>query len=286
MDELWSKVKPIQIPGTSYTLRGYSWASDKTSFYISELNIMLDCGISNNFIPEHIFVTHGHSDHSSNLPSNIVSFANFKNNVSYKPTIYTPSEIAQYVENYIHTFYVMSKCNPNHKMRTKYDLNGVTANKSFQIIIKNKKINVDVINCHHKVPCVGYGFTELRNKLKEEYKTKTPNELKTLKSQNVQITYDMEIPLFCYLGDSTVAVFKDAQIEKYPVVITECTFLMNDDIQHAIDKFHTHWNDLEPIIKGYPEKTFILYHFSHRYEVDQIRDFFSKIEYKNIIVWS
>ena len=274
-----------KIPSSSYTLTGYSWASDRTSFYIPELNIMLDCGVPNNFIPEHIFITHGHSDHSLNLPSNLLSMANSKNTIQHKPTIYTPDEIKQYVRDYIHTFYVMSKYNPNHQMHTRYELVGVNKNASFQINIKNKKINVDVIECCHKVPCVGYGFTELRSKLKNEYHGKKSDELKTLKTQNVQIMYDMKIPLFCYLGDSNIDVFKDDQIMKYPVILTECTFLMDDDVQHAIDKYHIHWSQLDPIIQKNPEKTFILYHFSHRYTVEQIKNFFDKIQYKNIIVW-
>ena len=78
MSDLWKKVLPIKIPNTQLTLMGYSVAARNTAFYIPEMKIMLDCGIENEYIPDHIFITHCHADHSKNIPLNIVQLSNIK----------------------------------------------------------------------------------------------------------------------------------------------------------------------------------------------------------------
>ncbi len=64
----WEAREPIKLAGTQYTLRGFSIAGYRTNFYIKELDLMLDAGISANFAPKKILITHCHSDHIANLP--------------------------------------------------------------------------------------------------------------------------------------------------------------------------------------------------------------------------
>lgn len=42
----WNDREPIKIPNTEYTLKGFSIAALRTNFYIKELGIMLDAGLS------------------------------------------------------------------------------------------------------------------------------------------------------------------------------------------------------------------------------------------------
>ena len=71
---VWNYTKPLTIKDTQYTLKGFSIAALRTNFYIKELGIMLDAGISANISPDHIFITHCHSDHSANLPFYLYSY--------------------------------------------------------------------------------------------------------------------------------------------------------------------------------------------------------------------
>ena len=65
---IWNDHEHIKLSGTPYTLQGFSIAGYRTNFYIPQLNLMLDAGISANFTPKKIFITHSHADHIANLP--------------------------------------------------------------------------------------------------------------------------------------------------------------------------------------------------------------------------
>jgi len=282
---MWNQFKSIKIPHTPFTIKGYSKAADKTCFYLPDLNIMLDCGIECSYLPDYIFITHGHADHSSNMPLNIVQLANFRNIPHTIPTFYLPNEIVNNAFNFIQSFYTFSKNNPNHAMESRYQLKGLTSLDKFNLNIKGNQWIIETFKCHHAVPCIGYGFNQLKSKLKPEYQLIDKQELVKLKYQGVTITQIVESPLFCYLGDSTIEVFTNTAIFNYPVIMTECTFYKNEDIDKAVNKQHIHWNDLQKIVIDHPTNYFILYHFSKKYDDNDIKRFFGDLNLNNVIIW-
>ena len=48
-------MKSMKVPGTPWTIRGYSRSAYRTGFYIKDLDIMLDAGPQNYNNPKHIF---------------------------------------------------------------------------------------------------------------------------------------------------------------------------------------------------------------------------------------
>ena len=84
--KVWDDREPITIPGTQYTLRGFSIAALRTNFFIKELSIMLDGGLSANYSPDHIFITHSHTDHIANLPFHLYSAKENSKIQIYAPT--------------------------------------------------------------------------------------------------------------------------------------------------------------------------------------------------------
>ncbi|MCJ7636153.1 MAG: MBL fold metallo-hydrolase, partial [Nitrososphaeraceae archaeon] len=267
--------KKEKLPNTPFTIHGHSVAAKGTCFYIPEMRIMLDCGIESDYLPEHVFVTHLHSDHSKAIPVSIIQLTNakFKQN-NKKIDIYVPEEMKEYVRNYIDAFYVMSKNNKFHKAHSKYNLIGVKTSMRIETSIRNTRYIIEIIKCHHTVPCVGYGFIEVRKRLKEEYKLLSNKEIAGLRKSGVDVQEDFEVPQFCYLGDTTEQVFKEPEWKKYNTIMVECTFLEDDMIDYARVKKHMHIQNLLPIIKLYSNKTFILYHFSFRYDKDNIHEYF------------
>ncbi len=161
---------------------------------------------------------------------------------------------------------------------------------TFDLTIKGKRYMINVIECDHTVPCVGYGFTEIRSKLKPEFEGLTGQQIGAKKREKIEVTADTPFPQFCFLGDSTTKVFdRSPSVFNYPVIICECTFLMPDDYDNAVRKKHTHWSDLKPIVMAHPGTTFILYHFSARYRTKEVWSFFEKEKEENsignIVVW-
>lgn len=92
-----------KLVGTEWTFRGFSIAALRTNFIIKELNIMLDAGLSGNMTPDHIFITHCHSDHCANLPFHIYS-----SKENSKINIYVPFESVDNIHKYIKSAHIMS----------------------------------------------------------------------------------------------------------------------------------------------------------------------------------
>jgi len=100
--------------------------------------------------------------------------------------------------------------------------------------------------------------------------------------------------MFAFLGDTTVQFFTEQQekeekgedsIFRYPLIITECTFLGNDDKdeERAANTKHVFWPHLKPIIERHQDIIFVLIHFSHRNSESTIRDFFQKENLRNVV---
>ena len=75
----------------NFTLNGFSIAALRTHFYIKELNIGLDAGLSCPYNPDYIFITHCHSDHCASIPFNIMREE--LNKIRKKPV---PEDIVKY----------------------------------------------------------------------------------------------------------------------------------------------------------------------------------------------
>lgn len=286
----WDVMTPFVIPEMNCTLKGYSIAALRTNFYIKELGIMLDAGLSApNYAIEHIFITHGHADHVASVPFHIYS-----RREGIKIQIYAHKEISENVKQFIESAYILSSDAKWVEMGIKkedlfihgfYDMIPVTPNESFEILVKNKKMTIEVIKCFHSVPCVGYGFTEKRLKLKEEFKNLSGKEIGELKKKGEIINYVQEYPLFVFLGDTDKNILFDEALKKYKTIMIECTFILDEDLDQAEKTFHMHWKHLEEYIIENKHQTFILYHFSQRYKKKELTDFFGKLNIINVIPW-
>jgi ribonuclease Z len=290
----------------NYTLYGFSWAARKTGFYIPEMRVMLDCGVPNDYSPEHIFITHGHGDHCFCLPQTIIDTGNVK------PNIYIHSKDKSAIYQYIHSAYFLSTRNPKPKIHNKYNLVPCEENTINIIQINGKSWKIDIIKCFHTVPCIGYGFSEIRTRLLpeilkelkiiDEYiftediesniklKEKKIQQMKTqkiieYKKQEKNINEEYEHPVFCFLGDTNEFVLKNPILEKFKLIMIECTFLDDEHIKEANDNRHMHWINLKPYITHHPNTIFILYHFSFRYDKSYIKSFFEKQNIINVIPW-
>jgi len=142
---------------------------------------------------------------------------------------------------------------------------------------KKDLYTVKVFKCFHEVPCVGYAFSENRYRLKEEYRNLPGKELGQLRKENVQINEEYQVNLFVYIGDTSTQVFEENPwLFSYPVIVTECTFFM-DERDRAQQTGHTHWEDLKPYILAHPSTRFVLIHFSLRYKEQEVLDFFTNL---------
>lgn len=273
MDPTWKNSWPI--PGTQWTLRGFSRAAYRTGFYIQELNIMLDAGPQLPNKPDHIFITHTHGDHIANLPFTLIDEEN-----KHITNIYAPKCSERFLREYISALFNLNAC--AYVGKKNYIFHPMESGMILQIPIKNTRYNFEVFACDHSIDTVSYGIKIVRTRLNEEYKNLSGKEIGELRKQGIVITYDVEIPAIAYLCDTTIAVFQlNSAIFTYPVIIVECTFLYDD----TNGSKHISWGELKPFIIQNPNITFVLIHFSTRYKEDEIKEFFVREGFSNVKPW-
>lgn len=270
-------------------ISGYSRAAFRTGFYIPELNIMLDAGPQNFNHSSHIFITHCHGDHVAELP---FTFFETEPTIENKTQLYGPPNSQRFVSNYIQSTFELNtmtfKPPGLHQFYDYTELNPLI-HHNLNLNLKNNQIRIKPIECDHSVPTISYLFRIVKNKLKEEYLNLTGKEIVELKKQNIQITQEVEKPLFAYICDCSIKTIEQYShdLRDYPYVIVECTFLYEDDLENANKTQHIHWDQLKPYVKEHPNTIWILIHFSLRYKDSDIAEFFKDKheEYPNLKLW-
>jgi len=271
----WSSNGDIKLKDVSYTISGFSIAALRTNFVIKDLSVLLDGGLSGPYSCEHIFITHCHSDHTANIPFHLIN----NRDMTY---IYCPVESIDAINTYILSMYKMSTMSDNVYVSDSYKIIGVTGGTTFELNLKGKQYEINVITMDHTVPCVGYGFVEIKMKLKKEYLSLKWTALKELKDSGIVITEPIKSYQFCYLGDTSSKILENPDIYKYRNIMIECTFLHEDELARADEVKHIHWQQLENTIKTHTDNYWLCYHFSQRYKSSDIVEFFKDKQYENL----
>ncbi|MFC5826035.1 MBL fold metallo-hydrolase [Nonomuraea insulae] len=271
--------KTWRIPGTELTLTGYSRANDKTFFHIPELRCSLDAGLCEGRRVDTVFLTHTHHDHSKDLDY-----------LAANPSgtdIYLPAEAVPYVESYIRASAELNHGTGFDPALANHRLHGVRQDDEFTF--GRRGHHVRVMECEHKVPCVGYAFSQRSKTLRPEFEELRQSLVRQGKGgefgrvmarnreEGIEVDTEIRRPLFAFLGDTHTSVFeRNPWLFDYPVVITECTFLEDTELERANRIGHTVWSRLRPVVEANPRTLFVLIHFSLRYSDQQVLAFFRR----------
>ncbi|WTW99514.1 MBL fold metallo-hydrolase [Streptomycetaceae bacterium NBC_01309] len=271
--------KTWRIPGTELTLTGYSRANDKTFFHIPELRCSLDAGLCEGRQVDTVFLTHTHHDHAKDL--------DFLAAKAGGADIHLPADAVPYVESYLRASAELNHGAAFDPDLVGHRLHGVRQDDEF--VFGRAGHHVRVVECEHKVPCVGYAFSERRKALRPEFEelrrslvgegrgAEFGRMMAERRRQGVEVDEVVRRPLFAFLGDTHVSVFwRNPWLFDYPVVITECTFLDDAELDRAERIGHTVWSRLRPVVEAHPETLFVLTHFSLRYSDRDVLAFFRR----------
>lgn len=173
------------------------------------------------FAIERVLISHGHSDHVSNLPSLIGNRGSMKGATNKPLTIYHPESrnMTAYKE-LIGKLYT----------RLPYDLQFVTIEPGFKLDI-NEKTFVEAFEVKHCYGSMGYKVMERRSRLKAGVK---PEDARALKAQGIDIHEDYDANVFTWLLDS--ATYDLKHIGNAAHCIMDGTFMTaahRDDETHA-----------------------------------------------------
>lgn len=315
-----SEVLEWRFPGRykQFVLTGKSRAAWHTSFVIPQLNPLLDAGLCvNKLRPKHIFLTHGHSDHTLLTPAFIKR--------DDPPDIFCPVEMAKALDDFLAAKTILNagglrkaeesddpsasdleededddleaqdnaepsalasnetKNGTKKAYRWPHGTHELHSVRPGDVVPLRRTVDftAEVFACDHNVPCVGYLFRMNSRKLKAGYAGLKGPELKSLRESGVDITASHSTPAFAFLGDTTAATLAAEPQwlrDGIPVVITECSFLREEHRAQAAKTKHTIWADLEKVVRKWPKTTFVLTHFSLRYSDDDVRRFFAELQ--------
>jgi ribonuclease Z len=275
----WNKEYKFDNNKTSIT--GYSRCAFRTGFYIPKYKMMLDAGPQCFNKPEHIFITHTHSDHIANLPLTMIGDPD--GNHIFK--IYATANAENKLREYINASFSVN-CLSDVIADDWYVFNKLYSRQNFQITANTHKLHVETFECDHTVPTLSYGFSDMSQKLKPEYIVLPGKDIAALRKQGVEVTREVAVKKFAFVCDSSIKVMDlNPNILDYPTIIIECTFITEGAEQDALNKKHIHWNQLKPYVIQHPHIQFILIHFSLQHKDEEIKEFFEKENFSNVYPW-
>lgn len=254
-----------------------STAAQATSFLLKELNILFDAGHDLGSMTTNIqliLVSHKDADHVKNICSHIL-------NSNHKPTILCPSSMAVQLANFITSFFQLTTSSSRVNYSNHCTIYGMEENQTFIYEpSRSSKWLISAYSCFHgSTQCLAYGLTRITKGLKQEYLGMSSEEIVSLRKANTVITEERYTPVLFYATDTTIDVFGNKDLFKFPTILCECTLL---ETKHELGpKKHIHWDQLKILIKENTENNFILFHFSEQYKELDVVNFFQKVEIEN-----
>jgi ribonuclease Z len=241
---------------------GYSVAGEESVVAVPQLDVCFDIGKApDQVIPiNNVLLTHGHIDHTAGI-AYYLSHRNFCGQEA--GTVLAPPGLIEPIEQILSAW-------------GKLDGNAVPAKlvavKGGDEYYVKPNLVARVFPTKHSRGSVGYTIIEKRKKLKAEYRELNGPQLVELKRQGVEIEDPMEFPLVTYLGDTQASDFSKVPcVANSKVLITECTFYIDEHVERARAGSHIHINDFAKMLEGLNNEHIIVTHVTQRTMLNEAR---------------
>jgi len=254
----WPLLPPMAICKTSYFhVLGYSVAGEESIVQIPELNLNFDIGKCPRpaLTASFTLLTHGHVDHSAGIPYYLSQ--RFFQGMG-PGTVICPAKIAAGLSGIIHSWAALEGKVVEHRI--------VPLNVGDEFELR-KGLIVRAFATRHTVPSLGYTIIDRREKLRPDLLAQNlPGHiLRQMKDRGEQITYQLDVPMVAYTGDTSMAetLLQDG-VRDAKILITECTFFEPGHRQRASVGQHLHINDLREALPHMRNELILLSHLSRR----------------------
>ena len=243
-------------------LKIYSKGMYSSWGYYAPIRSMFDCGDGcstalGNYVyaPENIFISHGHQDHISNLPS-FVGIRNAARGDKEKSlNIFHPeARNMDAIKDYINRIY----------SRLSFDLNWIEIGDGFHMEFDNK-MRLEAFKVNHCHNSLAYRVMEKRSRLKAGI---NPADAKALVAKGETVNESYWANTFTWTLDSCTYDLKN--IENCAWLIADANFLNAKDRD---DPTHATVEEVMTNAKTMNVKRLTLAHFSSRYDWKEIERF-------------
>jgi len=251
----------VTVHAAGLEIEGVSIAGHESFYKVPAFRCLLEFGRAPDDVLGYgtVCLTHGHLDHAAGLAHH----ASRRRLTGLPPArVFAPEEAAPDLEAWL----AISERLEN----VGYGVHVTPAVPGRQVDLRND-LSVTFLPGRHRVPTVGYLFSEVRKKLVDELIGRPEDEIVALRIRGAEVTRREEIPLLAYPGDCSPEIFEAApELFRARVLLVECSFLGEDDRDRARKYDHLHLDDIVERASLFQNEAIVLTHFSMRYRPEEI----------------
>ncbi len=253
----------VRLAAGGIAIEGVSIAGRESFYKLPGFRTLLEFGRA----PEDtvgyatVCLTHGHLDHAAGLAHHAS-----RRRLERLPAarVFAPEEAVPDLEAWLAISQRLEDVD--------YGLHVTPAVPGTSTMLRND-LELTILAGRHRVPTVGYLFSEVRRKLKDEFLGLAGEEIAALRSKGTEVTRRDVTPLLAYPGDCGPAIFEAApELFHARVLLIECSFLAPEDRDRAREYEHLHLDDFLEHAGIFQNEVIVLTHFSQRYRVEEIRE--------------
>jgi ribonuclease Z len=252
----------VSIEAAGIIVEGVSIAGHESFYKLPAFRTLLEFGRApeDTVAYSNVCVSHGHLDHMAGL----VHHASRRRLAGLPAArVFVPKEAIAGVRQWVEA------CESLEGFR--YEVEIVPAQPGDRVALRND-LELTVLPGRHRVPTVGFLFSEVKHKLVDELAGRPGEEIAALRRKGVAVTRREEIPLLAYPGDCGEEIFDVApEILRARVLLLECSFLLPEDVARAREYAHIHLDDILARADRFENEAVVLTHFSQRYRPEEIR---------------
>lgn len=252
-----------EVSAGPYTVRGISVGGVYTSLQVPELDALFDVGVPIRSFAgtDHLFLSHGHSDHVSALGSLLGIRALIGKRSA--PRIFLPAEIDAPLRESLAAQGRFLRA--ALKIETVPMLPGDTVPLGHGLFVR-------AFRTHHSVPSLGYLFFRRVSKLKPEYLGLPGEEIARGRAAGAPLFDEQERLELAYATDTLARVLDTApEVLTSRVLILECTFLDGKrTVAEAQERSHVHFEEILARAERFQNEALVLMHFSQAYHPEEV----------------
>ncbi|MBO7383386.1 MAG: hypothetical protein J6U07_02070 [Fibrobacter sp.] len=267
-------LKQVRLTTSVSSVQGFSISGLATYMQFPELDFCVDmgeCPLSATPM-NHVFLTHAHGDHARCLMRH--HSLRKMMGVERDSVYYIPKSISDGAKAWIKAEAMFEGVG---EAKFRYpEIEPVKAMERIPLRYR-KDLVLEPFEVKHSIPAMGATLYLHKRKLKDEYLGKTPAEIIELRTSGVEITREVYEPLVSVMGDCLgESLLENPHVFKSKVLVTECTFLDDDEQQMAHKKGHTHIDSIVKALNKLGDEVkceqIILSHFSMKYSERHIQE--------------
>ena len=253
----------VRIDAAGIAIEGVSIAGHESFYKVPGFHALLEFGRAPDDTVGYatVCLTHGHLDHAAGLAHH----ASRRTLQGLPPArVFAPEEAVPDLEAWLAI---------SHRLENvDYGVHVTPAVPGRTVALRND-LELKFLPGRHRVPTVGYLFSETRRKLKDEFLGLPGEKIAALRAEGVAVTRREDVPLLAYPGDCGAAIFDAApELFRASVLLIECSFLLPEDRDRARVYEHLHLDDFLERAGAFQNEVIVLTHFSQRYRPEEIRE--------------